>query len=259
MGIQKFFIQTGLFLLLGLFTYGFTKWKIFKLNSIRIEEPGKSSLAAALSIAFGIGLVVLIFLALGSSGGQEIDDEAVRYSLSTVFSQAVVALIMVGPAMLVLRSRKESWASVGAGRQNLCGSILLGLILGGLTVGISMIEFGTGSAPMKAVTLSAAFWGFLHFAVVGFAEEFAFRGYLQTRLSALLGAIPGWLLASVLMASVHIFQRILIMGLPSGEALLDSLSLIPFSLLMGYIMMRTENIMAPGIFHSFANWIGIFY
>jgi membrane protease YdiL (CAAX protease family) len=35
--------------------------------------------------------------------------------------------------------------------------------------------------------------------------------------------------------------------------------LIPISLLLGFIMLRTDNIAAPAIYHTFADWVGIFY
>jgi len=39
------------------------------------------------------------------------------------------------------------------------------------------------------------------------------------------------------------------------EAFADSAALIPVSLLMGFIMLRTRNLIASGLFHTFANWV----
>jgi membrane protease YdiL (CAAX protease family) len=47
-------------------------------------------------------------------------------------------------------------------------------------------------------------------------------------------------------------------GLNPLAALVSSASLLPISLLMGYVLLRTENIVAPAIFHTFADWVGIF-
>jgi len=257
--IQEFVIQLVVFILLGLFIYGFTKLTRFSYNGFHIEFPGKSLTASMLSILFGIGLVVLIFLAIGSSGGQEIDDSKIRYLFSSVLSQTLAALIMFGPAMLTLRSRKESWESTGISRHNLGKSILLGILLDVITVALSLIDYNSISTRITTVPLSQFLWGFVHFGIVGFVEEFTFRGYLQSRFCGLLGTIKGWLLASILMASVHIFQRILIMGLSTGEALFSTLALIPISLLMGYVFIRTENVAAPAIFHTFTDWNGILF
>jgi membrane protease YdiL (CAAX protease family) len=102
------------------------------------------------------------------------------------------------------------------------------------------------------------FWAFLQFSVVGFSEEFAFRGYLQTRLCAWLGRWQGWLLASVLMALIHIPQRVWMLGFDASTAFLSSAYLIPISLIMGFVMLRTENIVAPAIFNTFSDWVGVF-
>ncbi len=116
----------------------------------------------------------------------------------------------------------------------------------------------SGGAPLLARGLTAnQLWALPYFAVVGFGEEFLFRGYLQTRLVAWLGQWSGWLLASIVMAMMHIGQRVASMGLTSPEAVISSALLVPISLFMGYVMLRTGNIVAPGICHTFANWVGV--
>jgi membrane protease YdiL (CAAX protease family) len=101
----------------------------------------------------------------------------------------------------------------------------------------------------------AHFWSFLQYVVVGFFEEFAFRGYLQTRLINWLGKTTGWLLVAVLFSLIHFGDRMVMLGMGPGEALLDCLTLIPISLFFGFVMLRTGSIVAPGIIHTFANWI----
>jgi len=59
------------------------------------------------------------------------------------------------------------------------------------------------------------------------------------------------------MALAHIVQRITIMGMSGTDAMIDSLTLIPVSLLLGYIMLRTENIMAGALFHAFIDWSSV--
>jgi membrane protease YdiL (CAAX protease family) len=71
-----------------------------------------------------------------------------------------------------------------------------------------------------------------------------------------IGKWQGWILTSILMALIHIPQR-MALGLSPLEALISSASLIPISLIMGYIMIKTENIVAPGIGHTFANWANV--
>jgi membrane protease YdiL (CAAX protease family) len=91
--------------------------------------------------------------------------------------------------------------------------------------------------------------------ITGVWEEFAFRGYLQTRLVAWLGRWQGWAMASVMMALAHIVQRITVESMAPAQALTSSVAIIPMSLLTGYIMLRTENVVAPCLFHTFADWV----
>ena len=57
------------------------------------------------------------------------------------------------------------------------------------------------------------------------------------------------------MALAHIVQRITMQGLSPLEALVSSALLIPVSLLLGYVMLQTENVIAPAVFHTFLDWV----
>jgi hypothetical protein len=54
---------------------------------------------------------------------------------------------------------------------------------------------------------------------------------------------------------VHVPHNAWIEGKDWGDALIASASLVPVSLLMGYVMKATGNVVAPGLFHTFANWV----
>jgi membrane protease YdiL (CAAX protease family) len=90
--------------------------------------------------------------------------------------------------------------------------------------------------------------------MVGFGEEFLFRGYLQTRLVARLGLGRGWILTALIFSLIHLPQRLVTPGTGIGDAAAATLGLLPVSLLLGFIMLRVQNVVAPGLFHTFANW-----
>lgn len=167
----------------------------------------------------------------------------------------IAFLILLSRVLIAMKVRKESWQSAGVTKNNLGKSILLGCLLGIITI-VTCGPCLTGI--LGGVMNMNHFWAFLQYMVVGFSEEFAFRGYLQTRLVAWLGRWQGWLLASVMMALIHIAQRVYILGFDATTALLSSAALIPISLFMGFVMLRTENIVAPAISHTFADWVGVF-
>jgi membrane protease YdiL (CAAX protease family) len=59
------------------------------------------------------------------------------------------------------------------------------------------------------------------------------------------------------MALVHVSGRMMIGGLDVLTALLSSAMLITIGLLIGYTMLRTENVVAPAILHTVADWLNI--
>ena len=61
------------------------------------------------------------------------------------------------------------------------------------------------------------------------------------------------MLASTIMAVAHFPLRMIIEGKTLSDAFFDSLVLIPVSLFFGYLMLRTKNVLAPAIIHTFTN------
>jgi len=254
--LRQLVIQSLGFVILGAIVYVLTKALRFRYRGWSFADAGRASLWGIVAILVSWVLVSALFFLFASSrdmpqsvpGGR-------RYSLNDVVNQAVIALLAFGPVLLAMRWRREPWASAGVSAHNLGCSLVVGLVLAFFTV--VGIFFGGGrsfSEVAGGLTVSH-FWALLKFAIVGFGEEFAFRGYLQTRLMAWLGQWQGWVVTSVLMALAHVVQRMTIIDLSPLEAVISSASLVPISLLMGYVMLRTENVVAPGLFHTFANWV----
>lgn len=245
--LTQFAIQSLAFLLIGSIVYLVTRWLHFRPQDLSFAHPEKAAIGGLVAILIGwLFITTLFFTSARSSGPQSISDEFREYRLGDVASQSLVALLAFGPTMLGMRIRGESSASAGISKHNLGGSILIGGLLGCVTIAGSL--FGGNGNPesvWQGLTGSHA-WALLYYAVVGFGEEFAYRGYLQTRLVVWLGRWQGWILTLVLMALVHIPQRIAILGTSPLEALLSAAALIPISLFIGFVMLRTGNIVAPG-------------
>ncbi len=93
--------------------------------------------------------------------------------------------------------------------------------------------------------------------VVGPAEELAARAYLQNKLIALLGggrskprAAIAIVLAALLFALWHIPQRRMVQHLSLSNAVLDSLSIIPTTLLFALLYAATRNVPLVGLIHG---------
>jgi membrane protease YdiL (CAAX protease family) len=249
----EFFVIIGL----GYFVYFFTDRLKFTHEEYPFSDVRKSAIAALIALFIGwaaISGLFLLFSIMGISGGKHQE-----FSLWNVIRQIILYGIFFGPSLIVIRKRHETLSSAGITKHNLGKSTLLGIILVTfLLLGRSIMKQIDIGQALHSISLSD-FWALMTFLVVGIGEEFGFRGYLQTRLILWLGTIWGWAIASIIMAVGHVVQRITIMGMSGLDAIVSSLSLIPISLLFGYIMLRTENIVAGTILHTFVDWSSVIY
>lgn len=222
----------------------------FQYREDLIARPRSSSLWAMAAIFMGWILVSLLLLAVGR-GGEE--SQGPSYSVGDVVAQILLLGIAFGPVFIVMYRRRERLATAAVSTHNLGRALLVGIILSAAFVGWGLARSRPPS--LSAIFSATSFWALMQFAVVGFVEEFAYRGYLQTRLVSWMGWWQGWVLASVLMALAHLSHRVAFLGMTAGDALLSASSLIPISLFLGFVMLRTQNVIAPALIHTFINWI----
>ena len=172
------------------------------------------------------------------------------FTPSSLRVQGLVLLVYVIPAAVAMYANRESLASVGITKRNLWQSLFIGL-------GLVLLTFFLQSGGINSAKLAkvAAFHGMflLSAACVGFEEEFLFRGFLQGRLIAALGTWKGWALASFMMAAIHLPHRVWVDNMTLGQSALSAIGLMPVSLFAGFVMLRTRNLVATGLFHTFAN------
>jgi membrane protease YdiL (CAAX protease family) len=229
-----------------------------KYDGFKLSNPRKSALYAILAVM--VSALITILLVMSISKTQNTSEAASKmqtYNFNSVLNIAVVWLIILMPILITKKVRKESWESTGVSTHNLRASMLIGAVLA-IIILAEVLLFGHKSCAeiYQKLTMSSL-WAFAYYAVVGISEEFMFRGYLQMRLMEWLGTWKGWVLTSILMALIHIPQRMVFMGLAPLEAVTSSILLIPISLTLGYIMIKTENIAAPAIYHTFADWVNV--
>jgi membrane protease YdiL (CAAX protease family) len=242
---------------MGYFVYFFTNTLIFAHEEHQLSDVRKSALNALMALCLGwvaISGLFLLFSIMGISGGKQQE-----FGLWNVIRQIMLGCLFFGPALIVMRRRHETLSSAGITTHNLGKSALLGILLSAFMFLFNTImkRFDSGEG-LRSISLSDL-WALTTFLVVGISEEFGFRGYLQTRLMLWLGTTRGWVLASTLMAVGHVVQRIAIMGMSGMSAFVSSLSLIPISLLFGYIFLRTKNVVAGALLHAFIDWSSVVY
>jgi len=236
----------------------FLIWLITKIHKpesleIKFEAPRKE---AALAIGYVVGvflILAMVFFFWEQSAGVSIGTYEQFDLLAVLSGWGLNAAMSIIPVLVIAKIRKQNFETVGLTRKNKRVSLEIGFILSLLITFLSVTPERLQEKFFSYNTLSA----FIYFLAVGFAEELLFRGFLQLRCSIWLGEIKGWILASTIMALIHIPQRIFVMGFNPLQALISSIFLIPFSLLMGFILLKTRSILGPTIIHTITDWINV--
>jgi membrane protease YdiL (CAAX protease family) len=248
--MRQILMQLIFFSVIGVGIYGLSKLLRCRFISYSFDDAKKSSLQAILAVAVSMIILFILILRQYIQHGPTPGSIPKLKTASDLLPQLLCLLFYGAPAAYCMFRGRERPASAGISKHNLWQAFVIGLVLAALACCNRPAEL-----PAKISNLSVGHWiTLIYFSMVGFGEEFLFRGYLQTRLVTWLGRWRGWVFASVIMAIVHLPHRWLIQGMGIGEAALATLTLIPVSLLMGFIMLRTQNIIAPALFHTFANW-----
>ncbi len=158
------------------------------------------------------------------------------------------------PLIVVMRLTAQSRASIGVNSKDLGRMLALGLVLSGIaiaSIGLIVPFFGFGFTGLTASTAYAL----VAFGINGPSEEVVWRGFVQTRLVAYHGAIRGVIVTSLFFALWHIpVSYVYSSGVPLGT-LLGALLRFPLGVGLGYIMLRSQNVVPSSIVHTFYNWV----
>jgi len=139
--------------------------------------------------------------------------------------------------------RKDFWVGTGAGFLAI-SSCLLGIFA---LHGFRLTGIATHGSTLLAAT---AAWS-ATFVIVGLAEEFAFRGYLQFTLTSGIGFWPSAILLSALFGLAHASNP--------GETKFGLLSVVLFGLLFCFFLRRTGNLWWAVGFHAGWDWGQTFF
>ncbi|NGZ74103.1 CPBP family intramembrane glutamic endopeptidase [Saccharibacillus alkalitolerans] len=211
-----------------------------------------------------IALLVQVFIAIAAlyalrHSGLKSSEGPVLYTPGKLLLQFSMSVLIMVPFLTIKWKLRESWSSTGVSREGSGKALLLGFAAALAYIVVDLWRNGFSFRQAWDMFDMNFVWALPLYAAVGFSEEWIFRGYVQPRFEFWLGRIPGWLLASLVMAFIHVPQRILIGGMPMNDALLSSLELLPISLLLGYMRMRTGTIWAPVVLHAGVDWELVFF
>lgn len=245
------------YIFLGIVIYVLTKLLKFDHQVFYYDNPRKRAMTAIISVSISF-IIITILLLIFSRGGTPNNEtnNHIKYGFNSVLSNGFIYLIIISPVLIAMKKCKETWSSAGITKIKLFESLFIGAFIGILSIVMTLICTNISIIKVFPQLNMSHFWALIYFFIVGFCEELMFRGYLQTRFIAWLGKYKGWIFASIFMALVHLPQRMLIGGMNLTSALASAVSLISISMLMGFMMIRTRNVIASAVYHTLADWGG---
>jgi membrane protease YdiL (CAAX protease family) len=195
-------------------------WVIWLIGAVLFLAVG-NGLIYGVTVPLTAGLLVLLFPRLASSAGRRVDARDIRAVL-LLYVSVVAALYLafqvftteqtlglflcyaagllvgvVGPVIYTVWMRGRPLADLGLTTKNWRPAVGLGLILGAIQFFLTLYGYQL-PAPVDWVPL------LVMSLMVGLFEAIFFRGFIQTRLSASFGPIPGVVAAAVLYALYHV-------------------------------------------------------
>lgn len=217
------------------------------------------ALVAATALAIAIPFVLMRVLGKGGTGAQVSIGVSGFTPLGLSISEGALFLIPSIAALIMARIERRKYGEYGlpfrsAFRKDFWIGTLVGFLsISGCLLGIFAFHgfHLTGLAIHGSTIASAtAAWG-ATFVIVGLAEEFSFRGYLQFTLTTGMGFWPSAVLLSALFGLAH-------RGNP-GESTFGLLSVVLFGLLFCLFLRRTGNLWWAVGFHAGWDWGQTFF
>ena len=217
------------------------------------------ALVAAITIALTIPFVLIRMLGKSGAGLQVGMNVSSLTPLGLSISEGSLFLIPALAALIMARIEGRKWGQYGLpvrsafGKDFWAGTLVGFLAISGCLLGIFALHgFHLTGLAIHGSTIAAATaaWS-ATFVIVGLAEEFSFRGYLQFTLTTGMGFWPSAILLSALFGLAH-------MGNP-GESIFGLLSVVLFGLLFCLFLRRTGNLWWAVGFHAGWDWGQTFF
>jgi membrane protease YdiL (CAAX protease family) len=199
------------------------------------------------TLAFLIGVVARHFI------GDQQPGPAEGY-LSTILSEAATFALVLVCSFVMTKIEKRTLADYGLPwRKAFRGKFWEGMVWGFAALTALLLSlraagaysFGPPAIHGRDVAFYAAVWG-VAFLLVGFVEEFLFRGYALFTLTTGIGFWPSAILLSAGFGAVHLTNQ--------GETWIGGLSAGLFGFLFCLILRRTGDLWLAIGFHCSWDW-----
>jgi len=208
-------------------------------------------------VAFAFSVPVFVISVLNKTKGPHAQI-GVKFSaltpLGVSISEAILFLVPALAALVMSRIEKRRWGQYGLPlRSAFGGNFWIGTLAGFLAISACLLGIFalhgfrlTGLAIHGSLIPAATAAWALTFILVGLAEEFSFRGYLQFTLTTGIGFWPSAVIMSLLFGLAHA-------GNP-GETKFGLFSVVLFGLVFCFVLRRTGNLWMAVGFHAGWDW-----
>jgi len=203
-------------------------------------------------IAFSLSALIIVFSYFYNTAINPPEiAQSLRISPAPVHNliQALLlAVFCLAPFVVALLVRQQPIRSIGWN---------LALMTPGLQMGVSMaiLTIFLRNRVMDVLGgLAAPVLSSLPIAIgIALAEETIFRGYIQMRLAWWLGAWPGLVLSAALFTLWHLPAWL--QTLPIQTYLILAGLTFAQGLVLGWVMRKSGNVVAPALYRSFSIWV----
>jgi uncharacterized protein len=214
-----------------------------------------------LRAGWGLAAFVLIFLPLQLAAVRIAwaHDFGASGLWSMLLEEAGVFVAAAIPTLVLAQVERRAWGTYGLPLRQFFGKLFwIGALWGfaGITLlifslrGLNAFDFGHLALHGSRIVRFAAYWGLL-FLLVGFSEEFLFRGYAQFTLNRGIGF---WCASSVLSAAfglIHLRN--------GGESWPGALAAASIGFFFCFTLRRTGSLWFAVGFHSAWDWGETFF
>jgi uncharacterized protein len=216
-------------------------------------------------ICYMLIMIMTILFAYVSKLGITINNKAIDKSIL----QYIYNSILIAIPLIMLFLEKSELKSIGIKTSNLIKAVFLGLLFSVIFLSIGLMS--------KVIVYSYEYNSFFNlkdlreiiiqsfagtklifpFIMVGISEELAFRGYIQTRISSQIGNLWGVIITALLFAMLHMPTIIVRLNVTVYSATIYAISLIPISIVLGYVFLKTKNLILVSIIHISIDIVGL--
>lgn len=171
-----------------------------------------------------------------------------------LYIQAVLAVSAVAPAVIMATIEKRPFGAYGLPTQSAFGKrFWMGLLWGIVSLSVLMLlmdaagAFSFGNLALHGARIAkfSVFWG-VYFLLVGFFEEFTFRGYTLFTLATGIGFWPAAIVLSLIFGGLHLLN--------AGEVWVGALAAASIGLFFCLTIRRTGTLWFAVGMHASWDW-----